>query len=257
MISRVIAWLGVMMILSRPSYAESRSEALPDLRVRTFEFLAKRKSSLRVQIANYGLAEAAICSLLLTVRQSDGVSAQRATRVRVPPIPAGKYEWVSIDALSILPKTMSLQDTTFRLEVDATQVVRELDESNNQIWYNPKTLAKKAPDLRVRDFEFPSSATKAVKVEVGNYGEADAGHSVLRLTILRIKAASVERTTSEGVPPVRAGSSTWVVIEASGILRENLPLMGTTFTLDVDAAGTVSESDEANNETWHRHPRPQ
>lgn len=258
MISRVVVWAGVMMmILFQPLYAQSGSKALPDLKVRQFEFPPKTKDSLRLQIANYGKGHATACTLRLTVRRIDGVAAERTTRIRVPSILAEKYEWVVIDASSILPETVSLKDTTFHLHVDATRVVRELDESNNETWYNPETAGKEAPDLKVRQLQFPSGHDKTVKVEVGNYGKANAPHSVLRLTIWRIKGASVERTTNEKVPPVRASSSTWVVIDATGILPENIALIGTTFSLDVDATGTVRESDEANNETWHRHPRPQ
>jgi hypothetical protein len=56
--------------------------------------------------------------------------------VNVPALAAGTEDWIHIDAKGLLPNNVSLKSTTFRLNVDATEIVPEADEANNEIWHN-------------------------------------------------------------------------------------------------------------------------
>jgi hypothetical protein len=42
---------------------------------------------------------------------------------------------VLMDAASILPKGVALNDTVFRVDVDPDDVVDETNERNNRVWY--------------------------------------------------------------------------------------------------------------------------
>lgn len=106
----------------------------PDLRVEQFVFAGEK--ALRVRVANVGSAPSGLCLLRLTVRKINGVAVGRTTEVKLLPIAAGKERWVSINAKSILPNNVALESTTFRLNADATEVVAEAKEDDNEAWHN-------------------------------------------------------------------------------------------------------------------------
>ena len=106
----------------------------PDLRIEQFVFAGEK--ALRVRVANVGSAPSGPSILRLTVRKINGVAVGRTTEVKLPAIPAGKERWVSINAQSILPNNVTLESTTFRLNADATEVVAESKEDNNELWHN-------------------------------------------------------------------------------------------------------------------------
>ena len=113
-------------------------------------------------------------------------------------------------------------------------------------------LAKMAkPDLVIKQFLFPPTNDKALRVHVVNTGQAAAGASRLFLTARKINGVAVGRRTHVNVPVLVAGGDIWLVIDAKGILPNNVSLQSTTFKLNVDATGIVAESNEANNEVWH------
>lgn len=112
-----------------------RSYASPDLRIRQFLFAPTDNKVVRVQVANSGNAAASACRLVLTVRRINGVAVGRQTHVTVPTLGASKTVWLNINSKNILPNNVSLESTTFRLNVDATEIVNEIDESNNEIWH--------------------------------------------------------------------------------------------------------------------------
>jgi subtilase family serine protease len=114
----------------------------------------------------------------------------------------------------------------------------------------PKPIAAQA-ELSIKEFSFPPTNDKAVRVNVINSGNAVAASSILRLTVRKINGVAVGRTTEIKVPAIPAGKNRWVVINAKSILPNNLALESTTFKLNADAGETVAESDEGNNETWH------
>jgi len=132
------------------------------------------------------------------------------------------------------------------------------------VWVAPVLIAiacvplfgqrKRQPDLKVRQFEFVPRNDKAVRVQVANYGSANAGSSVLRLTVRKIKGISVGRTIDANVSALAPGKGDWVLIDCTSILPKDVALKDTTFKLNVDATKLVTESNEANNETWHNGP---
>lgn len=117
--------------------AEKRAAlAQPDLSIRQFLFPPTNDKALRVRVVNTGQGPSAACRLVLTVRKINGVAVGRTTHVNVPALAAGAADWLLIDAKSILPNNVSLQSTTFRLNVDATEIVAEVNEANNEVWHN-------------------------------------------------------------------------------------------------------------------------
>lgn len=108
----------------------------PDLRIRQFLFPPTNDKALRVHVVNTGQAAAGASRLFLTVRKINGVAVGRRTHVNVPVLVAGGDIWLHIDVKSILPNNVSLQSTTFKLNVDATEIVAESNEANNEVWHN-------------------------------------------------------------------------------------------------------------------------
>ena len=106
----------------------------PDLRIEEFVFAGEK--ALRVRVANVGSAPSGLCVLRLTVRKINGVAVGRTTEVKLLPIAAGKERWVAVNARDILPNNVTLESTTFRLNADATEVVAESKEDNNESWHN-------------------------------------------------------------------------------------------------------------------------
>lgn len=110
--------------------------AQPDLSIRQFLFPPTNDKALRVRVVNTGQGPSAACRLVLTVRKINGVAVGRTTHVNVPALAAGASDWLLIDAKSILPNNVSLQSTTFRLNVDATELIAESNEANNEVWHS-------------------------------------------------------------------------------------------------------------------------
>jgi hypothetical protein len=54
----------------------------------------------------------------------------------VPALAPHKDAWIMIDAASILPKNVALEATSFKLNVDATNLLDESNESNNEALHN-------------------------------------------------------------------------------------------------------------------------
>ncbi len=114
-----------------------RKADLPDLRIRQYQFVPGNDKGLRVQIVNYGQSASEPCRLELTVRKIKDTPVGRTMYQSIPAIRGGVDDkWVTVDAKGILPKDVSLTDTTFKLIVDATKRVTESDEDNNETWHN-------------------------------------------------------------------------------------------------------------------------
>lgn len=115
---------------------KNKPPATVDLRIQEFVFSADHDKGVRVHIVNTGSAASSLCILRLTVRKINGIPAGRIKEVKLPPLGVGKNKWVVIDARSILPTNISLQSTTFKLNADATSILAESDEANNEVWHN-------------------------------------------------------------------------------------------------------------------------
>ena len=107
------------------------------------------------------------------------------------------------------------------------------------------------PDLSIKEFLFPPTNDKALRVHVVNTGKAASTQCVLRLTVRKINAVAVGRVAEINLTVIPPGKDKWVVIDAKSILPNNISLESTTFKLKADATETLAESDEANNEVWH------
>lgn len=115
---------------------KSVAAAQPDLKIKQFLFPPTNDKALRVQVVNSGGAASGACRLVITLRKINGVPAGRKTHVNVPSLSAGEEVWLVINANIILPNNVLLKSTTFKLNVDATELVVESDESNNEVWHN-------------------------------------------------------------------------------------------------------------------------
>lgn len=107
------------------------------------------------------------------------------------------------------------------------------------------------PDLTIEKFLFPPTNDKGLRIHVLNIGNAASTPCVLRLTVRKINGVAVGRVTEIKLLAIPPGKDKWVVIDAKGILPNNVSLESTTFKLNADATEAVAESDEANNEMWH------
>lgn len=110
---------------------------LPDLVILIFEFDSSNDKALEIQVKNYGQKESQSCRLQLTVRKINGTPVSREIDQEIPSIQPGKTVKIVLDTKSILPNNVSLKDTTFKLFADATKIVPESNENNNEIWHNP------------------------------------------------------------------------------------------------------------------------
>jgi len=108
----------------------------PDLQIRQFVFSPGNDKTMKVHVVNTGKAVSGLCLFRLTVHKINGVSVSRVTEVKLLPLAAGKDKWLIVNAKSILPNNISLESTTFKLKADATSIVAESNETNNEVWHN-------------------------------------------------------------------------------------------------------------------------
>lgn len=116
---------------------------------------------------------------------------------------------------------------------------------------NDKEAKLAQPDLSIRQFLFPPTNDKALRVHVVNTGQAPSAACRLVLTVRKINGVAVGRTIQVDVPALAAGAEDWLLIDARSILPNNVSLQSATFRLNVDGTEIVAESNETNNEVWH------
>jgi len=102
-----------------------------------------------------------------------------------------------------------------------------------------RTPVEPRPDLVVRRAHAVAGETSSLEAEVANVGRADAAASELSL-VYRRSGHVLEREVE--VRALRAGESTWVVLEAPGVIAP-----GVGVTLHVDRASRITEANERNN----------
>ncbi len=115
----------------------------------------------------------------------------------------------------------------------------------------PRKFNLAQPDLTIKQFLFPPTNDKAVRVQVENQGNAASLACRLLLTVRKINGTPVGRQTTVTIPALTPGKKVWLVNNAKSILPNNVSLQSTTFKLNADGSGIVAESDETNNEVWH------
>ena len=122
-------------VLDHKAVESTESQAKADLLIREFVFPADNDKAVRVRIVNGGNVASALCVLRLTVRKINGVPVGRVVEIKLPPLAPGKDTWLVIGASNILPHKVTLASTTFKLNADATSIVTESDEANNEAWH--------------------------------------------------------------------------------------------------------------------------
>lgn len=110
--------------------------AMPDLIVRGNEFEFVGNKAVNVYVSNNGDAPSTRCILELTVRKIGDAAVGRVKRATIPAIQPGKYVKIPVNATSILPNAVNLKDTTFKVIADATNIITESNENNNEKWHN-------------------------------------------------------------------------------------------------------------------------
>jgi hypothetical protein len=109
---------------------------MPDLIVRgnEFEFVGNKK--VNVYVSNNGDAPSKRCILELTIRKINNAAVGRVKKAAIPAIQPGKFVKIPVDATSILPNAVNLQNTTFKVIADSTNLNIESNETNNEKWHN-------------------------------------------------------------------------------------------------------------------------
>jgi subtilase family serine protease len=143
MLNRIFTFIAIFTVVAitalgqrPPVNIKGRSAGQPDLQVREYQFSPGNDKAMKVHVTNTGAAASALCVLRLTIRKINGVSVGRTTEVKLPAIAAGGDKWIAVDAKSILPNNVSLESTTFKLNADASEIIAESNESNNELWHN-------------------------------------------------------------------------------------------------------------------------
>jgi hypothetical protein len=107
-----------------------------DLTIKHYAFSVVDNKKIKIQVLNLGSIGSAPCILRLTVRKINGTPVGRVTQIALPAILPNQDKTVFIDTDQILPNNVALKDTTFRLNADATSLVIESNEANNEKWHN-------------------------------------------------------------------------------------------------------------------------
>lgn len=128
--------LAVQAQSQRPGVTRRVAAELPDLQIRQFVFSPTNDKAIKIHLANTGGGASVLSILRLTVSRINGVSVSRVAEIKLPPLAPGKDKWLVINAKGILPTNVSLESTTFKLNADATSLVVESDEANNEVWHN-------------------------------------------------------------------------------------------------------------------------
>lgn len=114
----------------------------PDLKIGKYTFAKANKKAVRIYVRNAGNSMAGANRLLISVLKIKGTSVNRKKVITVPKLAKGKGVWLWLNAKSILPKSVSLKTTNFRLKVDSTRIVKESNERNNVRIYKAKVREK-------------------------------------------------------------------------------------------------------------------
>lgn len=273
----IFAIMSIVIIASVSVFAQNsgignlkvkKTDDAPDLIIGKFSLVNTNDKALRVHVQNDGKKPAGANRLLLTVGKINGVVVNRKKVVTVPPLENGKGVWLFINATSILPNDVAIKSTYFRLTVDATQIIAESGESNNNEYYTGKDgpispadlkdltpeWKNAAPDLRIRQIKFSGSNDKLLEVQVYNGGTADAPATQFQLAIGIINGTKVKRSKNFKMPPLGMGKDIWVEIDAKTLLPNNVSLESTFFRLTVDMPDIINEPNESNNIYYHNKP---
>ncbi|MEN8166155.1 MAG: TIR domain-containing protein [Pseudomonadota bacterium] len=93
------------------------SETSSGLKIKKFSFVRTNNKALRVLITNGSHKNSDPRILLLTIRRIGESTVARKTKVLVPRILRQTEEWFTVDAVNILPRSVSLKDTAFLVQL--------------------------------------------------------------------------------------------------------------------------------------------
>ena len=243
-----------------------KNDEAPDLVIKKYAFVKMSDKALRVYVFNQGKVAAGANRLQLTVGEIDGVSVARKKIFTVPVLENDTGAWLFLNAKSILPDDVPLKSTVFRLTIDATKIVEESDESNNDFYHTGKDaplvpsdieslqpeISAAASDLRIRQIRFDEKDKNLVEVQVYNAGNADADATRFLLAISNIENTEVNRRKRYKMPPLGIGKAVWITLDADSLLPEDVSLKSTTFRVSVDIPDIIDEPDEKNNHYYHK-----
>jgi hypothetical protein len=115
---------------------ELQGKQRPDLTIKNFRFSPNAPQNVSIRVLNQGNGIAKPSKMKLVVRKINGTPVGREIEVNVPVFQPSESKNITIDASSILPGNVQLKDTSFRVDVDSSQLVKEVDETNNRMTHN-------------------------------------------------------------------------------------------------------------------------
>ncbi|WP_197455989.1 CARDB domain-containing protein [Stieleria neptunia] len=204
---------------------------------------------VRITLLNKGSKGSEPCRLLCVVKKIGTSNVARQKHFKVQPLTAKSSGILIIHLDDILPKSVRAAETTFKLMVDSQKTISESNENNN---VHVHTGASQ-PDLRIVGFVFPAAGpSTATEVKIANIGSSSSSPCRLLLTVGEIEGTKVNRKKMVAVPKLNGMQATVVTVDAASILPGGVALSKTHFRLTVDATKHVDESNEQNNNAYHK-----
>ena len=133
---KVTLGTGPIIIPGKKGIMIPGKKGLPDLTAKEYDFVSANDKAVQVRLTNSGGSASGVSKLELTVRKINNSAVGRVLTVDIPVINPGETKFITIDVSRILPKSVRLQDTTFKFIVDSGNAVNESNETNNETWHN-------------------------------------------------------------------------------------------------------------------------
>ena len=154
----------------------------------------------------------------------------------------------------LVPASVTSACTTFKLYADKENRVTESNESNNTIITNASVLDCPLPDLTVSNFTFPAlqAGTDAqVSFTVSNQGTADFNGSFGTVVYANVNGTQIQCPLRQQIAPETTNYNLTIGESLQFTLKVLVPptvtSACTSFSVKVDEANTVLETNENNN----------
>lgn len=214
---------------------------LPDLVVKKISY-GSPADKIMVEVKNEGGGASATCYLALRsgAVENPALGAKRVWSVSIPSLATGQTY-----STEIVVSPLTISDGPWKAVVDRSNVVKESNESNNQLDYEVKAggTVLLLPDLQITNATLTNATTGEVTVEVSNTEGAPAGEATLRLIVWKMGKFEKEdaKTVFIKVPGVGAKQKVNVKVTAG------VPIISTKYSLFIDISHDVKEKNEENN----------